>query len=256
MKMSGKPDVYFNENDKFPSQWLRNLFPQAHIDERDIRDVKPADVAGFRRCHFFGGIGGWEYALQLAGWPSEWEVWTGSCPCQPFANQGRKQGFSDSRHLWPAWFSLIRQRRPVFVFGEQVAGAIKFGWLDNLFADMESEGYACGATVLGAHSVGAPHIRQRAYWMAYSPGPRRWWRQTMEKWDCKESGRSSEIICAGSWPDDGGGKSTLRVSDVLSPSHGVPKRMGRLRGYGNAIVPQVATVFIQCAMEIINESIS
>lgn len=112
----------------------------------------------------------WPPALRLAGWPDDRAVWTGSCPCQPFSNAGKRRGTADERHLWPDWFRLIRERRPVAVFGEQVDSAIRAGWLDGVFADLEGEGYACGAAVLGAHSVGAPHIRQRLWWVADSDG--------------------------------------------------------------------------------------
>src|SRR5574343_421044 len=68
-------------------------------------------------------------------------VWTGSCPCQPFSAAGKGNGFADQRHLWPAWFHLIRECRPECVFGEQVASAIAHGWLDLVSADLEAEDY-------------------------------------------------------------------------------------------------------------------
>jgi site-specific DNA-cytosine methylase len=162
---------YYNEYDAGAAAWLRelinqNLIPYGHVDTRSITEVKPDDLKGYTQCHFFAGIGGWSYALQLAGWPTDRPVWTGSCPCQPFSVAGKGKGVADERHLWPVFFELIRQCRPEHVFGEQVASAINHGWLDGVSADLEAEGYACGATVLGAHSVGAPHIRQRLYWVA------------------------------------------------------------------------------------------
>ena len=164
---------YYNEYDPKTAAWLRELIkvgaiPDGHVDERSIAEVSPDDLRGFTQCHFFAGIGGWSLALQLAGWSSERPVWTGSCPCQPFSAAGKGLGAADERHLWPVFFELIRQCRPEHVFGEQVASAIGHGWLDGVSADLEAEGYACGATVLGAHSVGAPHIRQRLYWVASS----------------------------------------------------------------------------------------
>lgn len=158
--------TYLNEFDPFAAEWLRNLYPGATVDERSIEDVRPTDVAGFRRVHFFGGIGGWELALQLAGWPADRPVWTGSCPCQPYSCAGKQQGEADERDLWPEMFRLIRECRPECVFGEQVPNAIGHGWLDRVSADLEGEGYAVGSIVLGAHSVGAPHKRNRLYWCA------------------------------------------------------------------------------------------
>ena len=162
---------YYNEYDKSAAAWLRELItqkliPAGEVDERSILDVHPSDLKDFVQCHFFAGIGGWSYALQLAGVPSTTRLWSGSCPCQPFSTAGRQKGNDDERHLWPAFFNLIRECRPDHVFGEQVANAIGHGWLDGISADLGSEDYACGAAVLGAHSVGAPHIRQRLYWVA------------------------------------------------------------------------------------------
>ena len=170
--------VYYNDNDPKIAAWLRELIhsrllPTGTVDERSIADVQPAELKDFAQCHFFAGIGGWAYALQLARWPEDRPVWTGSCPCQPFSAAGRGQGADDPRHLWPDWFRLIRECRPPVVFGEQVEAAIRHGWLDTVFRDLEGAGYACGVAVLGAHSVGVPHIRQRLWFVADAEHPQR-----------------------------------------------------------------------------------
>lgn len=162
--------IYYNEFDANAAQWIRNLgdvgeISQGVVDERSIKSVVGADLAGVRRAHFFAGIGGWDLALKLAGWDDS-EVWTGSCPCQPYSSAGKQEGDADPRNLWPDFFRLIAERRPQYVFGEQVASAIKHGWLDRVYADLEGIGYTVGSAVLGAHSVGANHIRQRLYWGA------------------------------------------------------------------------------------------
>lgn len=160
---------YYNEFDPNAAVWLRELIaggliPKGEVDERSITDVSADDLRGFTQCHFFAGIAGWSYALQLAGWDANRPVWTGSCPCQAFSTAGKQKGFADERDLWPAFFNLIKECRPEYVFGEQVENAIKHGWLDRVYRDMEAEGYSCGSVVLGAHSIGAPHQRQRLYW--------------------------------------------------------------------------------------------
>lgn len=233
--------VYFNEFDKFAASWLRNLFPESVVDERSINDVGRADTAVYKRCHFFGGIGGWEYALQLAGWPEDRPVWTGSCPCQPFSSAGKQKGQEDERHLWPEMFRLIRECRPEVIFGEQVASsevvgteleasfivAVQAGeyaranklakqlsqsrnfhfhkrWLSGVRSDLEGEGYSMRWKILGAHSVGSPHIRQRLYWVAHMPSQR--WNierdeQDASKWSqgktgaCCSDGRLGESNC-------------------------------------------------------------
>ena len=167
---------YYNDFDKKACAWLRELIkasviPDGIVDDRSITDVTANDLRGFTQCHFFAGIGGWSRALQIAGWPADRSVWTGSCPCQPFSSAGKGDGKSDERHLWPSFARLIAECRPDVVFGEQVEGAIKHGWIDDLQADMEREDYAVGYAVLGAHSLGAPHIRQRLYWVADSSKP-------------------------------------------------------------------------------------
>src|SRR5262245_30179855 len=126
--------AYYNEIDPFAAAWLRELIKakliaDGEVDERSITDVQPDDLRGFVQCHFFAGIGGWSYALRFAEWPDEHAVWTGSCPCQPFSDAGYSGGFGDSRHLWPAWFRLIRECRPGVVFGEQVASLDGCAWL-------------------------------------------------------------------------------------------------------------------------------
>lgn len=168
---------YYNENDAEKAAWLRELIRQnvvapGEVDERSIQQVAAADLRGFRQCHFFAGVGVWSYALRLAGWPDDRPVWTGSCPCPSFSAAGKGEGFDDPRHLWPAWYRLIPQSNPPTLFGEQADDAIGYGWLDLVQTDLERAHYAVGKAVLGACSVGAPHIRQRLYFCAHATGSR------------------------------------------------------------------------------------
>jgi len=145
--------AYYNEFDPQAAAWLRNLIAAGHlpagdVDERSLLDVQPEDLNGYEQCHFFAGIGVWPYALRRVGWPDDRPIWTGSCPCQPFSTAGQQLGFDDERHLWPAWFQLIAQRRPAIVVGEQVTSAL--AWLDLVQNDLEGAGYAVGAADLCA----------------------------------------------------------------------------------------------------------
>lgn len=169
---------FYNEHDPKAAAWIRELIaakliPDGIVDERSILEIQPHELTRYTQCHFFAGIAGWSLALTLAGWPATRPVWTGSCPCQPFSNAGKGLAQADERHLWPAFFNLIRECRPECVIGEQVESAIGKGWLDGIQTDLEGEGYALGSVVLGAHSLGAPHIRQRLFWVADSAGGQR-----------------------------------------------------------------------------------
>ncbi|EJX6942985.1 DNA cytosine methyltransferase, partial [Listeria monocytogenes] len=163
--------AYYNEIDPFAAQWLRNLIDAGHIapgvvDTRSIEDVTANDLKGFTQCHFFAGIGVWSYALRRAGWPDDRPVWTGSCPCQPFSACGKRQGKDDERHLFPTWFRLISECRPNVIFGEQVASKDGLGWLDDVRDHLERAEYAFAGFDLCAAGFGAPHIRQRLFWVA------------------------------------------------------------------------------------------
>ena len=270
--------AYYNEFNPQAAQWLRNLIKDGliaagEVDERSITEVKADEVRGFTQCHFFAGIGGWSYALRLAGWPDDRPVWTGSCPCQPFASAGKKAAQSDERHLWPHFARLVRECHPPEIFGEQVASAIAHGWLDDAFDDLEAEDYACGAAVLPACSVGAPHQRDRVWFAANNSSATATGRYSLGRWVggmCemeetitysdearREDGqmesrlREAEITlnrCAfvEAWQDWTSGFGGFgRLDDGVSPR--VAKSV--VAGFGNAIVPKVAAEFINAYQE-------
>lgn len=221
--------AYYNEVDPYAAQWLKKLIAQGHIasgdvDERSIVNVRADDLKDYDQCHFFAGIGGWSYALRLGGWPDDKAVWTGSCPCQPYssASRGRRVEAADSRHLWPIWFRLISAVRPPALFGEQVATAKS--WLDEVCFDLEGIGYASGAVVLPAFSVGKDHVRERIYIASY---PDR---------EGQPIGPVHDEVEGMSRPDG--------EPRGVVPTNGVSARVAQLRAFGNAIVPQVAAEFI------------
>ena len=98
------------------------------------------------------------------------DVIVGGFPCQPFSHAGKQRAQDDPRHLWPEMFRLIRECRPTWVIGENVAGIIKLG-LDEVLSDLESEGYATRTFNIPACAVGAPHIRQRLWIIAHADSP-------------------------------------------------------------------------------------
>lgn len=165
--------AFYNEIDPYAAQWLRNLIKAGHIapgvvDERSIEDIAPEELSAFTQCHFFAGVGVWSLALRRAGWPDDRPVWTGSCPCQPFSAAGQGAGFTDARHLWPSFAWLIANAEPAVVFGEQVASKAVEPWVDLVHADMETMGYAFGAIPFPSAGVGAPHIRDRLFWVGHA----------------------------------------------------------------------------------------
>jgi DNA (cytosine-5)-methyltransferase 1 len=191
--------VYYNEIDKYCVRWLKNLMskrliPSGDIDDRSIEEVTHADINGYDQCHFFAGLGGWPFALKLARWPNPRPVWTGSCPCQPFSLVGKREGHADKRHLWPAWFRLISKLEPPTVFGEQVASAITAGWYDQVADDLENKGYAIGSAILPACSIGAPHRRDRLFFVAHSNSLRKSQQEGFEQDVRRRSSNSSETV--------------------------------------------------------------
>ena len=95
------------------------------------------------------------------------DIITGGYPCQPFSVAGNKKGVEDPRHLWPEYFRLIKECRPTWVIGENVAGHIKLG-LDAVQEDLESEGYSLRTFSISASSIGANHQRERVWIIANS----------------------------------------------------------------------------------------
>ncbi|CUX25623.1 DNA cytosine methyltransferase [Rhizobium oryzihabitans] len=249
--------AYYNEIDPYAAQWLRNLIDAGHIapgfvDERSIEDVTPDELSQYTQCHFFAGIGVWSLALRRAGWSDDTPVWTGSCPCQPFSAAGKGSGFDDERHLWPSFFHLIEQCRPPVVFGEQVASKDANPWIDLVQDDLEAVGYGVGAVAFPSASVGAPHIRDRLYWLADTSSDGHF--AAAQRREVGESKVNSRML-----------ESQRRFTETLLCRDGKmrpcepgftpwvdesPSVLGRLRAYGNAINAEQAKVFIEAVMDV------
>lgn len=237
--------AYYNEIDPFCAETLRGLISEGRIasgivDERDIRDIPANELSGFTQCHFFAGIGIWSLALRNAGWPDERQVWTGSCPCQPFSAAGQQRGFNDERHLWPAFQWLISKRQPDLVLGEQVRNG---GWIDLAHADMEGMGYAFGCSAVAACGFGAPFVGDRAYWVAASD----WHQQSWEEPRSWPAGRVGRFIK--SVPQDRAWPAAL--AEFRSVGDGHPRCVGATDAIRNAMHVPTVTTFIEAVMDLV-----
>lgn len=245
---------FYNDNDPFCCEWLRQLI--AHdliapgiVDGRSITEINPYELTEFTQCHFFCGIGGWPVALRLAGWPDDEPIDTGSCPCQPLSSAGKGLGELDDRHLWPEWHRIISVRRPATIAGEQVASEDGLEWLDGLSLDLEQLGHAVVSCDLPAASVGHSHKRQRFFWFAHSDrdGGKGFRLRAKPARQARQGGAYSKMALLAHdpfRPGPGWPQPLVRVLD-----DGLPGDVELLRGYGNAIVPEVAATFIQAAEE-------
>ena len=305
--------ILYNDVDEYCCQWMRNLIAAGHLPIGDVvsTSVVELNVAQkYTQLHTFAGVGTWARAISDAGVSPEVNIWSGSAPCQSFSTAGRKKGFNDARHLWPAFFSLIRSGRPAIVVGEQVQSPDALRWLDLVQSDLEGEGYSFRAIGACAAGVGAPHLRQRLYWVAVANGERlerqrvllRGWKSREALAETRGRGASHGVghpsssgtgwdpgsISCSQESSPGGRYQYWRVPNESVPSGAVrgiwshdvewiacgdgrvrpaqrgsfplddgtssgvgrvrSNRNARLKGYGNGIVLELATVFIEAVI--------
>jgi len=193
------------------------------------------------------------------------DIITGGFPCQPFSVAGRKKGTKDDRDLWPEMFRIIKEFQPNWVIGENVANFVNMAF-QRTKTHLESEGYEVQPLIIPACGVNAPHKRDRVWIVAHSDSKRRAkgnrpnsgvneagenaYREGQT--DTYNIGRTSETAAYTQSIyvqrlDDRSGKGEPWGSGwwesepyVGRVAHGVPNRVDRLKGLGNAIVPQVA----------------
>ena len=258
----------------------RRVISDGIVDDRSIEEVDPKDLQEFTWCHFFAGGGFWDIAARRAGFPTDEKLSTGSCPCQPFSNAGKRAGTSDSRHLWPHFYRLIAAAKPSVVFGEQVSSKLGYDWFDGVASDLESQDYQCEAVDIPACAVNAPHKRNRLYWIARflgntdeRNGGRRF--QAEEQLRNESFAKSSETNVADSvkwnkrsmrnesgitmdsenywreyeWRTGKDGKSRRVKPGISLLAHGISRRVDKLHIGGNAIVVPLAEEFIKAYIE-------
>ena len=250
----------------------------------------------------FSGIGGFDLAAQWMGWDNifhcEWntfgqqilqyywpnaityeditktdfsihrgkiDILTGGFPCQPYSNAGSRKGKEDERHLWPEMLRAIREIKPKWIVGENVSGILSWSKglvFEEIQNDLENEGYEIQPILLPAIGVGADHIRERVWFVAYSSSVG--WKSVQS--DIRSSSNKESNIKR-NWKKI---KWWEKEADVLDPSRntflrfqemygkppifnvddGIPFRLDGItipkwleqanQGAGNAIVPHVA----------------
>jgi len=164
----------------------------------------------FKHGSLFSGIGGFDLAAEWMGWENifhcEWnefgqkvlkyywpkaesftditksdfthyankiDILTGGFPCQPYSSAGKRKGKDDERHLWPQMLRAIREISPRFVVGENVRGLTNWNGgmvFEEVCAELEAIGYQVAPIIIPACGVGAPHRRERVWFVAYAYG--------------------------------------------------------------------------------------
>lgn len=174
--------------------------------------------------------------------PEDWKVdlICGGFPCQDISNAGHHVGIQGERSgLWFEYRRIIRDLQPRFVLVENVAALLDRG-MDQVLGDLATIGFDAEWQVLPAAALGAPHIRERLFIFAHSHREhgRTWGQGRRSRVDEGLSipkgsvlGPQGRIAAGGYWADE---------PDVVRLVHGVPAAMDRIRGLGNAVVPQVA----------------
>ena len=219
-----------------------------------------------RHGSLFSGIGGFDLAAQWMGWENvfhcEWnefgqkvlkhywpksisyadicstdftiyrgaiDIVTGGFPCQPYSTAGKRLGKEDNRHLWPEMLRAIKEIQPRWIVGENVLGLVNWNGglvFHEVQTDLEAQGYEVQPVVLPAAAVGAPHRRDRIWFVAYSN------RYGHDERNCKYEKQSSEggfNAFGNTYEGDGDGNAT----DTFSIGGGQDERLGN--GKSNVI---------------------
>ena len=212
-----------------------------------------------------------ELANDPDGLVPDCDILTAGYPCQPWSLAGERRGTEDDRHIWPEIFAIVQAKRPTWCVFENVYGHISLG-LDQVLSDLEAKGYATRTFVVPACGVDAPHRRDRLWIVGHTTdnGRNRGATQTGRKGQTHQSdqpglsvrgepSRPSENV-ADTDSQQGRLRHTKRQDaenvrqsprgqkhggwDFEPPvgrvANGIPRRVDRLKGLGNAIVPQIA----------------
>lgn len=255
--------IYYNDHDPYCCRVLRKQIaagnlPAGIVDERDIEDVRPDDLAGFNQVHLFAGIGGFPLGLRRAGIPDDLDIWTAGFPCQDIsvANTSGEGLDGDRSSLFFKASGLARVLRPRFFLLENVANLLVRG-MGRVLGELAEIGFDAEWHCIPAAAVGAPHIRDRVFILAHAQRP---------EWGAGRAGgryiHDPALCLPLEWEKDpsgprGSGQEVAepvgQASHVLpgveawAAEPGVPRMARRIpagldrrRGLGNPIAPQIA----------------
>ena len=163
------------------------------------------------------------------------DVISGGFPCQPFSTAGKRKGKEDDRYLWPEMLRVIQEIRPAWVVGENVAGLVRIA-LDEILESLEQTGYTARAYAFKACEVGALFAGDRIAIVAASndrcPPMRR------DAQFSADGAVAAKRYChGGRTPEFDAGEWWKLESRPYGVAHGVPHRVDRLKGLGNAVAP-------------------
>lgn len=228
-RTGGFQTIGFCEIDPFCQKVLRKHWPDVPIYE----DVRSLDADGFRGTA---------------------DIITGGFPCQPWSVAGNQEGAKDDRDLWPEMVALIEGIQPQWVIGENVRGfAHQPLGLQRSLTDLERIGYQAVTFVIGAAACGAPHKRDRCWVVAHAnsqgePSPvadtdstgrqeQRWPKSARKEHQASERGSQRHSLMRLDRMADG-------LSDWMDEpcprvATGQKQRAARLKGLGNAVIPQI-----------------
>jgi len=218
-ELAGYENVFHCEWNPFAQRVLQHYWPNAE----SFYDITKSDFSKY------------EYSIDII---------SGGFPCQPFSSAGQRRGTEDSRHLWPAMLDVIRSIKPRYVVGENVYGLLN--WNDGMVfnevcADLEAEGYEVQSFLLPAAAVNAIHRRYRVWIVAHRHGATRQDKFYDQRTVCQQFSQMDKCEPI----------NTERFESALcGENDGLPRELDgitfhkwreeSIKGYGNAIVPQVA----------------
>ena len=193
----GFTNVFSCEIEPFNRRVLHHHFPESELHD----DIKEMDAT-----HYYGRV----------------DIISGGFPCQPYSVAGKRLGKEDERHLWPEMLRIIREVAPTYVVGENVRGLVN--WSDGMVfeevcVDLEAEGYDVQPFILPAAGVGAPHRRDRVWFVAYSSCAGLTTKTERGRQECKRSGSELRSIAS---PISEVGNATNSQRDGLE--HGTERR--------------------------------